>query len=62
MCFGFVTFYPAENAPDKLQCYSWFKISHCLINDISKIATKVKSNPWLKLGIKSIMKTIIKNG
>jgi hypothetical protein len=57
MCFALLTFYPVENVLTDLNCYSWFKIPHCILFDkLSQLRKEEEKNPLLKLGIQTYMR------
>lgn len=62
MCFAVLTFYPVENVLNTdLNCYSWFKIPHCIIFDkLSRIRKEEEQYPLLKLGIQTYMRVFMR--
>jgi hypothetical protein len=61
MCFAFLTFYPVENVLTDHNCYSWFKVPHCIMFDnLSRMREQEKKNPLLKLGIQTYMRVFMR--
>ena len=61
MCFTLVTFYPAENVLTDHNCYSWFKVPHCIMFDnLSRLREQEKKYPLLKLGIQTYMRVFMR--
>jgi hypothetical protein len=61
MCFTLVTFYPAENVLTDYNCYSWFKVPHCIMFDnLSRMREQEKKYPLLKLGIQTYMRVFMR--
>ena len=62
MCFAFLTFYPFENVHSILKCFTWLKFPHCFILDLMSFGEKVKTNPFMKIGIQAAMHSLKKHG
>ncbi|XP_071153963.1 tyramine beta-hydroxylase-like [Mytilus edulis] len=62
MCFAFLTFYPFENVHSILKCFTWLKFPHCFILDLMSFGEKVKTNPFMKIGIQAAMNSLKKHG
>jgi hypothetical protein len=61
MCFALLTFYPVENVQTDLNCYSWFKVPHCILFDkLSQLRKQEEKNPLLKLGIQTYMRVFMR--